>query len=484
MTDLLTKIAEHAQRRPDAAALVGADDRSISWAELDDRVSRLTAGFAERGRRTGDRILIGIFKGTSALELYLAAQRAALVPVVVGPSAGPDLPMLIAEHRIAEAFVGPELRTAVVSGTRFDVDEAIPAVAYATPSEIDGFVSTRAGGVTSSLQFSTGSTGTPKTITRTVAGDFADAVNRCLAMGVREGDRWLCAAPKNTNVAIGALRCTLLMGGTVVLLDEVNPSAIERQTADGISVMPLQAHDWKTLLESPVAAKLSGRGLRIAVATGGRVDPAIMSRLDDVTVPGGSALNIYGLTEAGSVAISTARSRAQAGRFAVGVPGPLVQVMIDAPEADSPGEVWVRGAAVSIPHGSTDGWLATGDLGTFDRNGNLEIHGRIADQLQVGDDVVHPASIEVQLCDVDGVSEALLLSGAVDHPGVRAVVVADGEIEPASVMAALGQLAERVPVYRMDAFPRNNGGKTDRRAVAALDPAILTLVWEPSGVSA
>jgi acyl-CoA synthetase (AMP-forming)/AMP-acid ligase II len=71
---------------------------------------------------------------------------------------------------------------------------------------------------------------------------------------------------------------------------------------------------------------------------------------------------------------------------------------------DEPGEVVVRGETVmraylDDPEATAaaidaDGWLHTGDLGTFDADGYLRIVGRIKDMFIVGGFNAYPAEIE------------------------------------------------------------------------------------------
>ena len=489
MADLLTKITQHAAWRPDADALVDASGNRVSWAQLDENTSRLAAGFGRRGHRPGDRVAIGIFRGTIALQLFLSIQRAGLVPVVCGPGAGAGFADMVTDLGIVEAFVGPELKDSVPAGLMcWSVDDVDVLTAAAADPTGEPWRARPESDV-AAIQFSTGSTGVPKGMIRTVGNDHADAVNRCLAMGVRSGDRWLCAAPSNINVAIGALRCTLLMGGTIVALDEVTPDAIELQTRGGIDVLPLQAHDWRAAFDAGVAQQLPFRGLRIAVATGGRADAATIRLLDDLMAHVGSALNIYGLTEAGSVAISTTASRSVAGPFSVGVPTPLTEVSIDNSAQTTVGEILIRGAAVSrgsaqTPDTDTDTdtdtadetWFRTGDLGEIDSRGELNVYGRLADRLIINGATVMPALVEASLCEIDGIAEAVLISNTATA-AVRAVIHTDSDVDVNEVVKVLADLGPHVSVVAVDRLPRNFGGKTDRRAVATLGDDEVRYLW-------
>ena len=53
-----------------------------------------------------------------------------------------------------------------------------------------------------------------------------------------------------------------------------------------------------------------------------------------------------------------------------------------------------------------DGWLRTGDLGSFDADGHLRLTGRLKESFRVGGEMVMPREIEIVLCEHPGVADA------------------------------------------------------------------------------
>ena len=117
-----------------------------------------------------------------------------------------------------------------------------------------------------------------------------------------------------------------------------------------------------------------------------------------------------------------------------------------------------------------DGFFITGDLGTIDARGYVQIVGRGKDLVISGGYNVYPKEIETELDALPGVVESAVIG--VPHPdfgeGVTAVLTVrpGAEVSEADVLASLKQrlanykLPKRVLV--VDELPRNAMGKVQK----------------------
>jgi HIP---CoA ligase len=148
----------------------------------------------------------------------------------------------------------------------------------------------------------------------------------------------------------------------------------------------------------------------------------------------------------------------------------------DVPAGD-PGEVVVRGYNVMAgyigdPDASAaaidaDGWLHTGDVGVFDRDGNLKITDRLKDMFIVGGFNAYPAEIENMLMEHPAVGQAAV----VGVPDRRLGEVATAFVVPRAgatidEAALIAWCRERMANYKVprsvqvvDALPLNASGK-------------------------
>ena len=140
----------------------------------------------------------------------------------------------------------------------------------------------------------------------------------------------------------------------------------------------------------------------------------------------------YGLTEAAPVVTSTLCSRAvkpgSVGRgTARGLHPARRRDRRGAVEGEDPGEIHVarrqplRRLLAGRPDGPVGGWLATGDVGFLDADGDLFLVDRLKEIVIVSGFNVYPSEIEDVLADVDGVLESAVV-GVPDELTGEAVV--------------------------------------------------------------
>jgi O-succinylbenzoic acid--CoA ligase len=119
-----------------------------------------------------------------------------------------------------------------------------------------------------------------------------------------------------------------------------------------------------------------------------------------------------------------------------------------------------------------DGWLRTGDLGSFLPDGQLAVHGRLDDMIVTGGENVSPQEVEGWLRTVPGIEAVCVFSLPNDEWGeevVAAVVPDTRAYDPSALRERLtkGLAPHKRPkrLCMIDALPLNRSGKVDRAAV-------------------
>lgn len=244
------------------------------------------------------------------------------------------------------------------------------------------------------------------------------------------------------------------------------------------------------VLWRPLRRRL-GPSLRVMVSGGAPLDPRLARRLEGL---GWSVAMGYGLTET-SPMVSWLLPRR--GRLdSAGKPLPGVEVRIDesaGPEKDdSGGEVLVRGPNLfagyrNLPDKTaesfTDGWYRTGDLGTFDSEGYLYLHGRASTMIVTeGGENLQPDEIEAAYEKHPAIGEIGVLS---HDERLVAVAVADrqalrdGEQDAEeAVRAAVRERGRNLPTYQRLADVRVVRGRLPRTRLGKLRRHLLAEMFE------
>jgi fatty-acyl-CoA synthase len=151
------------------------------------------------------------------------------------------------------------------------------------------------------------------------------------------------------------------------------------------------------------------------------------------------------------------------------------------------GEIVCRGDAVMSGYWNNpeatrstlkDGWLYTGDMGSFDERGYLTLRDRSKDVVISGGSNIYPREVEEVLLEHPGVSEAAVVGAPDAEWGEVVVAFIVGAVEPALLDA---HLLERIARFKrpkrylfVDALPKNSYGKVLKRELrSALDLGTL-----------
>jgi acyl-CoA synthetase (AMP-forming)/AMP-acid ligase II len=273
--------------------------------------------------------------------------------------------------------------------------------------------------------YTSGTTGNPKGVVMTHGQTLRAYLDWCDFADLREGDRYLIANPffHIFGYKAGCL-ASLLRGATIIPVAVFDAGVVlELVERERVSVLPGPPTIYHSLLDHPDRTSRDISSLRVAV-TGAADIPVQLIRRVRAELPFERILTGYGLTEAGTVTGSKPDDDFEHIATTVGVPWPGFEVRTvteagaDTP-AGEPGEVVVRGETVmrgylDDPDATAaaidaEGWLHTGDLGTFDADGYLRIVGRIKDMFIVGGFNAYPAEIEGFLLEHPAVAQAAVI---------------------------------------------------------------------------
>ena len=354
------------------------------------------------------------------------------------------------------------------------------------------------------LQYTGGTTGTPKGAILTHRSLLANAIQGAAWAQLRDGAETIVGALPFFH-AFGLTLCLTFaarIGATLVAYGKFDPAAIiAAQRHRPATFMPGVApmFDRLSRLAETEGADLTALHKSISGAMPITLETA--ERWERLT--GGLLIEGYGLTETSPVALGNPCSPARR-PGALGLPFPSTYMRVvqqDDPTQDVPagerGELLVRGPQVfsgywNRPEETAEqllpgGWLRTGDVVTVDATGFVTLVDRIKEMIVTGGFKVYPSQVEDHLRTMPGVADVAIVgvpAGDLGEKVVAAIVLAAGStgLELAAVREWCAQRLARYALPRelviMAELPRSQIGKVLRRVVrervlAAAAPVVV-----------
>jgi HIP---CoA ligase len=455
-----------ADRFGTAEAVVDGPAR-LTFAELADRVRVAAGAFASAGIDPGDRVAIW---APNSAEWIIAAfglltAGGVLVPVNTRFKAGE------AGDIIRRSGAKAVLVQKGFLGLDYEGPPGVPVIPLTS-----GFLSSGTplerevrGDDVCDIVFTSGTTGRPKGVMMTHAQNLRWTRTWCDTVGLREGDRYLVVNPFFHMFGYKAGCITSLMRGATILPVPVFDvgQVLDLVERERVTVLPGPPTLYHSLLAAAGRPGLSS--LRLAV-TGAADIPVELIRRIRSELPFQAIFTGYGLTEAGTVTLSSPGDSFEAIATTVGTPCDGYEVRIA-----GDGEVLVRGECVmkgylddpaaTAEAIDADGWLHTGDLGTFDDDGRLKIVGRKKDMFIVGGFNAYPAEIEGFLLEHPRVTQVAVIGVPDERLGQvgKAFVVRSGLVSAEELLTwSRDRMAGfKVPrhVEFLDELPLNATGK-------------------------
>jgi acyl-CoA synthetase (AMP-forming)/AMP-acid ligase II len=346
------------------------------------------------------------------------------------------------------------------------------------------------------LLFTSGTTAEPKSAILDHDNLQAYVLNTSELASAGEDEAVLLVVPPFHIAGVAGVLSAVFSGRRIVPLARFTPEAwVDAVQREGIT----HAFLVPTML-ARIVGVLAERGgaelptLRTLSYGGARMPVPVLERALEL-FPNAGFVNAYGLTETSATvtvlgpddhrqAFGAADPAVRARLGSVGRPVPGVEIEV-VDEAGSPvpagteGTIRIRGEQVSgqyVGLGSVvdgEGWLVTGDLGSFDEEGYLFVHGRSDDVIIVGGENISPSEVEDCLLRHPAVTGAAVVGVTDEEWGERvgAMVTAAGQVDGSELAAwvreHLGGLKAPKRVALADELPMTPTGKVLRRVVRA-----------------
>ncbi|MEM9565579.1 MAG: long-chain fatty acid--CoA ligase [Actinomycetota bacterium] len=509
----ISSLFEHGRRiHADSSVITWTDDGPLTstFAEVGDRADQLAAALTRLGVERGDRVGTFCWNNQTHLEAYLAVPSMGAVLHTLNIRLFPEQLAYVINHAadkviIVDGSLAPllskvldQLTTVehiVVSGS--DVDGLLgETLDYDTllAAEQPGFdypdLPERSA---AAMCYTSGTTGNPKGVTYSHRSTYLHTfgIVSAQAMAFSQYDRLLLIVPMFHANAWGMPYAGWSVGADLVMPQQFLQGAplaqiIEATRPTYSGAVPTVLND---ILHTRPDADLSS--LREIVCGGSAVPRSLIEAFE--TTYGVPVVQAWGMTETSPLAAIAKVPRgadpddAMAWRARTGRPLPGVQIRICDDEGnplpwdgEAKGEIEIRGPWITGSYHLersdekfNDGWLRTGDVGSMEPNGFIQISDRAKDVIKSGGEWISSVDLENTLMGHPDVLEAAVVGvpdERWDERPLACIVPADGRDVDAGALR--DYLAERVARWWLPErwatiaeVPKTSVGKFDKKVL-------------------
>jgi len=403
----------------------------VTYAEIERRSAAFAAHLRTRGIVAGDRVAVMMRNSIATIAVVFGLARAGVAWVPVNAQQrGEGLRYLLTHSQprlvVADAELAPQIAEAMGQGAD------LPLLAHAPGGELDAILAGRelfsepapSPDAVFAIMYTSGTTGRPKGVIVSHRMLRLAAESVALLSDAKPDDVFFVWEPLYHIGGAQLLPLPMLRGITLAMVERFSASRFWDQVrAEGASHIHYLGGILQILLKQPPVPRDREHGVRIAWGGGCPADiwPAFRDRF------GIDIRECYGMTEASS--LTTCNVTGVVG--SVGTPMPWFTLKL----RDSEGRAVATGARgeivieTSIPGAIFPGYLDnpeatakalrpdgfhTGDLGSFDPQGNLYFHGRMTDSVRCRGENVSAWEVEHVAAEHEAIEDCAMIGVAAD----------------------------------------------------------------------
>ena len=268
------------------------------------------------------------------------------------------------------------------------------------------------------LIYTSGTTSEPKGVAISHAMIEFTTKNIVKELRYSNSDVDVLPLPMHHSFGLGCFHTSLYVGSTLVLLKNANNleyvlESLKKYNATTLAAIPATLTKFlkfdRNVLENYFA------NIRLIITNSTLIPKNTVQNFKQILKKGHLA-TYYGLTEA-SRSTFMIFDKNNGHEESVGYVAPKVEIkIVNENNNDAEiGEIWIKGDNVikkywnNTKHDKNivDGWLQTGDIGYFDKEGYLFLKGRNDDIINIGGEKITPYEIEEVVKQIPGVEDAV-----------------------------------------------------------------------------
>ncbi len=495
--NLASGIREFALSSPSAVA-VSDGDRRLSFAEVDERSSRLACLMLERGLSIGDRLGVLSRNRLEYVEIAAGAAKCGVTMVPLNPRGTATEHAALLGHSSARGLVFDDALAESVPDAAQGLDLILElGDGGAAPSYEQALAASRNSDPRArysellpyAVQYTSGTTGAPKGALLSHRSRVLTLFGCAVDFGLGPGRRTAAVAPMALGAGFAFGYGGAYMGGLTAMMRQWDAEellvTIERERLHTVFLVPTHALGLQQVMaDSPRRWDLSS--LQVLYFNAAAL-PVPLKRWVVDAFPGVAVHEIYGSTE-GSVVTNLRPPDELRKAGSVGHPWFLTEVALLDDDRQPvppgvPGELFSRSPyvmngylddpAATAEAITEDGFLSAGDVAVQDEEGFLTIVDRKKDMIISGGANIYPREVENALLDFDEVGQVAVVGLPDPQWGERvAAFVVPRRGRSVDLSTLEQRLRGTVAAYKLpkqwllvDELPHNANGKMLKRVL-------------------
>lgn len=435
LNNLSAPFFDNARRSPSKMAVV-YEGQQLSNADLVSHVDIVIDILLEKGVEQGDRVAYFGLNHPLALVIYFAVARVGAVYLPLNPRCtAKEVQFFLNDCEARFIFASADFQSIIdqvrgelpcQSYLGIDVSNAgwdkfsVEGIAGKNGISKHAMVQTNAEDP-GMLLYTSGTTGRAKGVVTSHRAVWATSFNMTKVLQITRNTNVLAVAPMYHVGTLATAVAAISNGGSVVIQQQFEPAQVCQAVEDwNINLMFAVPTMLQVIEQTPGFSSDAFDGVSIIIG-GAPVPVALIKHWGEM---GAHILQVYGMTEGGGTLLDYEMSAHKQG--SAGLPMPLTEIRLKdldsgaiITESGLDGEIQMRSKTLTsgywnLPEQTAEvfdeeGWLSTGDVGSWDADGYLYIVDRIKDMIISGGMNVYPAEVEKCISDFPQVAQAAVI---------------------------------------------------------------------------
>lgn len=432
---LVHSLKESVNRFPDREAIVSGDTR-ISYQALWESICSVSGYLRKHGIKPGERVAILLENSPEYIATYYAVLASGCVAVGLNTAVKTkdiqnwlghcDASWFFANTKHGEisdvlASSGTDLSIIGVgeSSTQSGYTGFWSEVMATEPAEPDLSVLADTN-QPAAIIYTSGTTGNPKGVTLSHHNLSCNIRSILDYLHISESDSILNILPFYYSYGNSVLHTHLAVGARLVLENSMlyPRKIVERMATEKVTGFSGVPSTFALLLSRTKLKEYDLSSLRYLTQAGGPMAPVSINRIL-AEIPHIDFIVMYGQTEASARLsyLPAEKLQEKMGSIGIAIPGVTLEIRNEEGKKVSEGvsgEIYATGENIMLGYWNApeltkgvvlNGWLKTGDLAHYDKDGYIYIDGRSSEMIKVGANRISPKEIEEVIVALDDVEE-------------------------------------------------------------------------------